>query len=84
MAPTGTLKVIAPEGTQTFQWNGVQEDRDAARRVFENLAGSGSYLATVIDAPGKAHAVTSFSEIEQVEKERGFVEAKIQPALVGG
>lgn len=83
-AATGTLKVISPSGTETFQWNGILKDREAAKAEFDLRVGSGSYMATVVDSPGKAHTVRAFSEVEQVEKEKGQVEVRISPAIVGG
>lgn len=84
MSATGTLKVIHPDGTTTLTWNGVVEDRERARARFNELTESGCYMAMVFETGSKARQVTTFEEIEQVEKERGFVEAKLQPAIVGG
>jgi hypothetical protein len=81
---TGTLDVVTSQGVETHQWNGNVEDRNAARAAFESLMKTGSYLAVVHDSPGKSHQVRSFDEVEQVEREKGVVEAQISPALVGG
>lgn len=59
-------------------------DREAAKSEFESRVKSGAYMATVVDSPGKAHAVRSFAEVEEVEKQKGVVEVRISPAIVGG
>lgn len=85
MSPkTGTLKVITPQETLTYEWNGVKADRDAARAEFETRMESGAYLATVVESPHKSTQVRTFDEVEKVEQERGVVEARISSALVGG
>lgn len=83
-SPTGVLKVITPAGTETFEWNGIPEERQVARSEFERRMASGAYMASVVDSPGKSTQVRTFDEVEKVEKERGLVEARISPALVGG
>lgn len=81
---TGVLKVVTPTETKTLRWNGVPEDKAAAKAEFEKRMATGAYLATVVDSPKSSTQVRTFDEIEAVEKERGLVEARISPALVGG
>lgn len=81
---TGTLDVVTPMGTQQLTWNGVVEDREAARAAFDAVMGTGAALAVVFDGESRGHQVRSFTEIEEVEKERGVVHAQISPALIGG
>lgn len=83
---TGTLTVISPTGTQVYEWNGVQADRDAAAAIFKDRMNTGNYLASAAASKTARvrEQVTSFSEVEQIEKEQGYVEVQISPALVGG
>lgn len=81
---TGILRVVTPAGIESFEWNGVQADRVAARTEFEARMETGTYLASVRMGERNWSQVRSFSEVELVEKEMGMVEAKISPALVGG
>lgn len=81
---TGTLDVVLPTEIKTFEWNGDVKDRQAAREAFEGMMRDGYYLAVVSDGPKKAHQVRTFDEIEEVERERGTVTARISTALVGG
>lgn len=83
-AATGTLKVTTPKGTDTFSWNGIPKERAAARATFERLMASGNYLASVVDAPGRQTQIRTFDEAEQVEKQKGVVEVRMTPAIVGG
>lgn len=84
MAPTGTLDVVTPMETTTLSWNGEVEDREAARNAFDALMKGGFALAVVFDGEDRGHQVRSFTEIEEVERERGVVHAQISPALIGG
>lgn len=84
MTPTGVLKVDTPKEHLTLEWNGVPEDREAAKAEFEKRMATGAYLASVVDSPGRATAVRTFDQIEQIEKDRGTVEVKVSPALIGG
>jgi len=81
---TGVLEVLAPEGIESFEWNGNPEDRARAREAFETRMRSGMYLATVGTTPGRSEQISSFAEAEQVEQEKGTVTVTISPALVGG
>lgn len=81
---TGMLEVLTPEKIETYSWNGVKADRDAARAEFEKRMQSGMYLATVTDSPGHRSQVRTFDEVEQIEQTRGQVEVQISPALAGG
>ena len=81
---TGLLAVVTPAGTETFEWNGDPVDRAAAKTEFEARMKTGTYLASVRLGEKSWSQVRSFSEVELVEQERGKVEAKISPALVGG
>ena len=83
---TGTLTVISATGTDVYEWNGVQADRNAAKAVFNDRMATGNYLASAAvtkDARSREQ-VLSFSEVEQIEREHGQVEVQISPALVGG
>lgn len=84
MTATGILDVVTPRETKTFAWNGNVDDREAARAAFDEMMSKGGCLAIVHDTPGRAHQVSSFTEIEDIERERGVVSAQISPALVGG
>lgn len=84
---TGTLTVTEIDQyyndvQKTYEWNGHQPDRDKAREAFNRAAARG--LAIVHDSPGKATQVRSFDEVEQIEKERGYVQVQVTPGLRGG
>jgi hypothetical protein len=81
---TGVLSVVTPSGTERFEWNGIQADRDKARNEFQTRMETGTYLASVKTADKSWTQVRSFSEVEAFEQQQGKVEAKISPALVGG
>jgi len=81
---TGVLEVLTPSGVETFRWNGDPQDRAKARKEFEARMESGMYLATVATGPKSKTQIRSFSEAEQIEKQKGLVEVTISPALVGG
>lgn len=83
---TGTLVVRELGVTTTYAWNGNPEDKEAARRAFNDFASRTSYVAVAFDSP-KAKTgsrVRTFEEIEQIEAERGVVVAQITRGLVGG
>lgn len=80
----GVLQIRKPSGIETFEWNGDPGERQTAREAFETLMRTGQYMASVTDTPNRSTQVRTFREVEQVEQERGFVEAVISPALVGG
>ena len=82
---TGTLMVISPSGTDVFEWNGIQADRDKAKAEFDARMETGNYLASAGMVGARSRdQVRSFSEVEQMEKQFGQVEVQISPALVGG
>lgn len=83
-APTGVLDVVTARGIETHEWNGNPADRAKAKKAFDEMMATGSYLAVVHDRPGKSHQISSFKEIEQAEMERGVVAAQISTSLVGG
>ena len=84
MAPTGMLEIISPGKTETLTWNGIVEEREAARAAFEKAVRTGYFFASVVDSPGKSHQVRTFAEVEDVEKERGVVSVRIHPSIQGG
>ncbi len=84
---TGIMDVFRPYEVprrKTFEWNGEIEDREVAKKVFEAAIASGSYLASVVTAPGEAAQVNKWSEVEAVEKEQGEVVVMLTPAIAGG
>lgn len=83
-APTGVLRVDTPQKTETFEWNGIPAERAAAKQEFEKRMGSGHFLAAIVEGPGRRRQVREFSEIEDHEKEKGTVEVRMTPAVVGG
>ena len=84
VSATGTLEIVGYGTRQTYEWNGNVADRAAARAAFDQAFVDGLTLASVVDTPGHSKQVHTFSEIEQIEKERGTVEARVFGPLVGG
>lgn len=82
--PTGVLEIDRAGKTTRYTWNGDAEDRAAARKAFEDATAMGAFLGVVLDAPGKGHQVRTFDEVEEVEREKGVVTARISSPLVGG
>lgn len=82
---TGLLTIKESDGTtKEFSWNGDVTDRAAAKAAFDAAMSEGGKLAVAFDSPGKSRQVRSFTEVEQIEKERGVVSAQITTGLVGG
>jgi hypothetical protein len=83
---TGMLTVISPTGTDVYEWNGIQSERDAAKAVFIDRMKTGNYLASAAPTKDAGHReqVRTFDEVEQIEREHGQVTVQISTALVGG
>lgn len=83
--PTGVLIVEAPgQDTERLEWNGIPAERDKARQRFNELMKSRQYFAYVQTSPGRAQQVTTFSDVEKMEKELGIATVTVQPSLQGG
>lgn len=83
---TGTLIVRELGTVKTYAWNGNLDDRERAREAFESFMSTGASLAVAFDSPTAKTAtrVTSFSEVETIERERGTVVVQVSRGLVGG
>jgi hypothetical protein len=85
---TGTLFVRSAfdEQDAVFAWNGNVNDRNAARAAFDAAVKSGGVLAAAFPGttPMKGVRVTSFAEVETIEREAGTVTVRVSPGLVGG
>lgn len=84
--PTGILDrwTRGTPSRETHTWNGVPEDKMAAKQVFEKAIKSGQYLASVVEGPGKARQVHTWDEVEATELKEGVVVVALTPALRGG
>lgn len=82
--PTGVLTIKKGDVKETYSWNGDVQDRAAARNAFDAMMAQGGVLAVAFTSPGKGKKVSSFSEIEEIERETGVVSAQITTGLVGG
>lgn len=81
---TIVMHVNRPSETQTFSCNGVKADRQRCKEEFETIMRSRQYFAFVETSPGKGTQVSTFKEIEELEKQFEQVTVQIQPALQGG
>jgi hypothetical protein len=77
------LEIVELKGTDVYEWNGVVEDRDLARGAFDRAVASGA-LAVAYDSPKTGTVVRSFTDVEEIEKEKGTVTVRVTKPLAGG
>jgi len=87
-AATGTLTVRTKLGErdEVFAWNGHPQDRLEAKRAFETAVKKGGVLAVAFAGTQvkEGTRVSTFEEVEKIEKEAGTVTVRVSPGLVGG
>ena len=83
---TGTLIIRDFGQVRTYAWNGQVEDREAARDAFDQFTKGNATVAVAFDSPTAkvGDRVTTFDEIETIERERGVVVVQVSRGLVGG
>jgi len=81
---TGVLTIKRGDVKEEFSWNGDVQDRAAARAAFDSAMATPGMLGIAFKSPGKGERVSSFDEIEKIERETGVVSAQVTTGLVGG
>jgi len=83
---TGTVVLRERGMVKKFAWNGNPVDRERAKAAFDAFTQGGPFLAVAFDSEtaNKGSRVTSFTELETIERERGVVVAQVTRPLVGG